>query len=135
MKNDDSTAKMRLDKWLWAARFYKTRSLAKQAIEGGKVHVNGSRAKPGREPRLDDEIKLRQGWDEKTVIIRALSDVRRTATEAQQLYEETPESIRLREEGAAQRKALRGSTPVPEKRPDKKQRRDLEKLRQQNLAE
>ncbi|GAA4648216.1 ribosome-associated heat shock protein Hsp15 [Kistimonas scapharcae] len=135
MKNDDSTAKMRLDKWLWAARFYKTRSIAKQAIDGGKVHVNGSRVKPGREPRLGDEIKLRQGWDEKTVIIRALSDVRRTATEAQQLYEETPESIRLREEDAAQRKVLRGSTPVPEKRPDKKQRRDLEKLRQQNLAE
>ena len=117
--------KVRLDKWLWAARFYKTRSIAKDAIDGGKVHLNGQRCKPGKEPKVGDEIRLRVGWDEKTVIVRELYDKRQKAELAQQLYEETPESINAREASAEQRKALRGATPRPERRPDKKQRRDI----------
>lgn len=69
--------KVRLDKWLWAARFYKTRALAKAAIESGKVHCRGERCKPGKEPRVGDEFVLRTGFDERTVVVKALSDVRR----------------------------------------------------------
>lgn len=121
---NDST-KIRLDKWLWAARLYKTRSIAKEAIEGGKVHLNGQRCKPGREPRVGDVIKLRAGWDERIVVVQALTDKRQKAELAQQLYRETPESTRAREEAAASRKALRGALPRPDHRPDKKQRREL----------
>ncbi|UYM18470.1 ribosome-associated heat shock protein Hsp15 [Endozoicomonas euniceicola] len=125
--NKESASKIRLDKWLWAARFYKTRNIAKEAIDGGKVHLNGSRCKPGKEPKVGDELRLRVGWDEKTVIVRALSDKRQKAEVAQQLYEETANSIARREASAEQRKALRGATPRPERRPDKKQRRDIMK--------
>ncbi|MGY0218381.1 ribosome-associated heat shock protein Hsp15 [Endozoicomonadaceae bacterium StTr2] len=124
-KNQTGNEKVRLDKWLWAARFFKTRAIAKNAIEGGKVHLNGVRAKPSKEPRVDDIITMRQGWDEKTVVIKALSGNRRGAPEAQLLYEETPESLRKREDAAANRKALKGAVPYTEGRPDKKQRRDL----------
>lgn len=128
MKNTDKdTKKIRLDKWLWAARFYKTRAIAKDAIEGGKVHLNGQRCKPGKEPKLGDRLVLRVGWDEKTVIVKELYDKRQKAELAQQLYEETPESIKARENAAEDRKALRGATPRPERRPDKKQRRDIMK--------
>ena len=125
--NKESANKIRLDKWLWAARFYKTRNIAKEAIDGGKVHLNGSRCKPGKEPKVGDELRLRVGWDEKTVIVRVLSDKRQKAEVAQQLYEETANSIARREASAEQRKALRGATPRPERRPDKKQRRDIMK--------
>ena len=125
--NNKPDSKIRLDKWLWAARFYKTRNIAKEAIDGGKVHLNGSRCKPGKEPKVGDELRLRVGWDEKTVIVRALSDKRQKAEVAQQLYEETANSIAHREASAEQRKALRGATPRPERRPDKKQRRDIMK--------
>jgi len=84
---------VRIDKWLWAARFYKTRSLASEAIKGGKVHVNGNRTKPSREVELGDTLILRQGFDEKTVVVQALSDKRGPATVAQQLYSETEESM------------------------------------------
>ena len=117
--------KIRLDKWLWAARFYKTRGLAKEAIDGGKVRLNGQRCKPGKEPKVGDELKLRVGWDEKTVVVRAILDKRQKAELAQQLYEETQASIETREAHAEQRKQLRGATPRPEKRPDKKQRREI----------
>ncbi|WP_281648420.1 ribosome-associated heat shock protein Hsp15 [Parendozoicomonas sp. Alg238-R29] len=127
--------KVRLDKWLWAARFYKTRSASRDAIEGGKVHVNGQRAKPSKDARVGDTIILRQGFDEKVIFIKALSDTRRGAPEAQLLYEETQESITKREEAAANRKALRGSYPISEHRPDKKQRRDIERFRQQNFED
>lgn len=120
-KNDD---KVRLDKWLWAARFYKTRALAKEAIEGGKVHCRGERCKPGKEPRLGDEFVIRAGFDEKTVVVRALSTVRRGASEAQALYEETADSLARRESAAALRKA--GALGVQtDGRPTKKQRRQL----------
>ena len=123
-KDDD---KVRLDKWLWAARFFKTRALAKEAIEGGKVHCRGERCKPGKEPRVGDELVIRIGFDERTVIIRELSAVRRGAPQAQLLYEETADSLARREEAAAQRKA--GALGVQtDGRPSKKQRRQIELL-------
>lgn len=119
--------RIRLDKWLWAARLYKTRALAKTAIESGKVHYQGERCKASKEPRIGDELRVRTGFDERQIIIRALSDVRRGAPEAQKLYEETPESCVRREQAAAQRKA--GALGlITEGRPNKKQRRDLYKL-------
>jgi ribosome-associated heat shock protein Hsp15 len=123
-KEDD---KVRLDKWLWAARFFKTRALAKAAIEGGKVHCRGERCKPSKEPRLGDELVIRIGFDERTVVIRALSAVRRGAPEAQMLYEETPQSLAAREDAAAQRKA--GALGLQtDGRPSKKQRRALQRF-------
>ncbi|WP_350298382.1 RNA-binding S4 domain-containing protein [Pseudomonas putida] len=119
--------KVRLDKWLWAARFYKTRALAKAAIESGKVHCRGERCKPGKEPRVGDEFVLRTGFDERTVVVKALSVVRRGAPEAQALYEETEESVRRREHAAEMRKA--GAMGVTtDGRPTKKQRRQIHQL-------
>ncbi|AUZ56863.1 Ribosome-associated heat shock protein [Pseudomonas sp. XWY-1] len=119
--------KVRLDKWLWAARFYKTRALAKAAIESGKVHCRGERCKPGKEPRVGDEFVLRTGFDERTVVVKALSVVRRGAPEAQALYEETEESVRRRVQAAEMRKA--GAMGVTtDGRPTKKQRRQIHQL-------
>jgi ribosome-associated heat shock protein Hsp15 len=123
-KNSDEDDKVRLDKWLWAARFFKTRALAKAAIESGKVHCRGERCKPGKEPRVGDELQIRAGFDERTVVVQALSIVRRGAPEAQLLYSETPESLAKREQAAEMRKA--GSLGVTtDGRPTKKQRRQL----------
>ncbi len=118
---------VRLDKWLWAARFFKTRSIAKNAIEGGKVHLNGVRGKAAKDVRIGDTVKLRQGWDEKTVEVVALSDQRRGAPEAQQLYRETEDSIARREQIGEQRRAL-NQTQDPG-RPTKKQRRDIHRFK------
>lgn len=116
--------KVRLDKWLWAARFYKTRALAKAAIESGKVHCRGERCKPGKEPHVGDELQIRTGFDERTVVVQELSIVRRGAPEAQALYSETPDSIVRRENAAAQRKA--GNMGVTtDGKPTKKQRRQI----------
>lgn len=123
------SAKVRLDKWLWAARFYKTRAIAKQAIEGGKVHCEGSRSKPSKEIEVGMVISLRQGFDDKTVVVKAVSDQRRGAPEAQLLYEETEDSIKQREERAAQRKAQPKHWPSPT-RPNKKQRRQITRFKQ-----
>lgn len=120
-KNDDQ---VRLDKWLWAARFFKTRALAKAAIEGGKVHHRGERCKPGKEPKVGDIYVIRNGFDERSVVVQALSMVRRGAPEAQTLYAETPDSVERREQAAAQRKA--GALGMQtDGRPSKKQRRQL----------
>ena len=120
--------KVRIDKWLWAARFFKTRSLAKTAIEGGKVKVNGQRTKPSREIDVGMVLNIRQGWDEKVVEVVALSDQRRGAPEAAQLYRETAESIQQREEAAQLRKQARDSRPDPGRRPTKKQRRHIHRF-------
>ncbi|RAU16874.1 ribosome-associated heat shock protein Hsp15 [Nitrincola tibetensis] len=119
---DSSQSKVRLDKWLWAARFYKTRALAKQMIEGGKVHYDGQRAKSSKMVEIGAELTLRLGFDEKTIVVVSLADQRRGAEEAQRLYREKPESIEKRERAAEQRK-IHGS--APEHRPDKKSRREL----------
>ena len=119
---------VRLDKWLWAARFYKTRALAKAAIEGGKVHCRGERCKPSKEPKVGDELLIRQGFDERLVQVLALSAVRRGATEAQALYAESAASLARREQAAALRQA--GALGVStEGRPSKKQRRQLQTFR------
>ncbi len=120
---------VRLDKWLWAARFYKTRALAREMIEGGKVHYNGQRSKPSKIVELNAELTLRQGNDERTVVITALTDQRRPATEAQALYAETAASIDKREKTALARKMNSLTMPHPDRRPDKKERRDLMKFK------
>ncbi len=127
--DDTQLNRLRLDKWLWAARFYKTRSLAKQAIDGGKVSCEGIRCKPGKEIEEGMEIRLRQGFDEKTVIVKALSEQRRGAPEAQLLYEETEASIEARLELAAQRKAQPNLGPSSGK-PNKKDRRLIHRFKQ-----
>ncbi|ASN83822.1 ribosome-associated heat shock protein Hsp15 [Pectobacterium versatile] len=120
---------VRLDKWLWAARFYKTRAMAREMIDGGKVHYNGQRGKPSKQVELNAEIKLRQGNEERTVVILAISGQRRSATEAQALYQETATSIEKREKLAQARKMNALTMPHPDRRPDKKERRDLIKFK------
>lgn len=112
---------VRLDKWLWAARFFRTRSLAKQAIEAGHVRYQGERSKVGRSVQPGATLQIRQGWDEREVTVRALSDQRRGAPEAQRLYEETPASLQQREDRRLQRAA---GPRFDEPRPDKRQRRE-----------
>ena len=121
--------KLRLDKWLWAARFFKTRSLAKAAIEGGKVQLAGQRVKVSREITAGDLLQIRQGWDQREVMVKALSAQRRGATEAQLLYEETAASIAKRETESAARKASGGMIDHPAKRPNKKQRRQIHRFK------
>lgn len=124
--------KIRLDKWLWAARFFKTRSLAKQAIEGGKVHYNGARSKVSKDVELAATLTLRQGWDELEIVVLALSNQRRGAEQARLLYQETEASIASRTAATDQRKALRGlNMPAPE-RPNKKQRRQIHRFVRDN---
>lgn len=125
---------VRLDKWLWAARFYKTRAIARTMIEGGKVHYNGVRGKPSKTVEEGAEIRLRQGNDERTVTILMVSSQRQGATQAQALYCETPESIAKREKIALARK-MNALTMPPERRPDKKERRTLLRFKQTNLQE
>jgi len=126
------SVRIRLDKWLWAARFFKTRSLAKQAIDGGKVHCNGQRCKSSREVALGDRLELRQGWDERTVVVKALSAQRGGAPQAALLYEETAESKAHREQAAEQRRALKALDPLASIRPSKKDRRQIQRFRERN---
>ena len=120
---------VRLDKWLWAARFYKTRAFAREMIDGGKVHYNGQRSKPSKIVELNATLTLRQGNDERTVIVKGITDQRRPASEAVELYEETAESIEKREKMAQARKLNALTMPHPDRRPDKKERRDLMKFK------
>ncbi|WP_330984998.1 MULTISPECIES: ribosome-associated heat shock protein Hsp15 [Enterobacterales] len=119
------TEAVRLDKWLWAARFYKTRAMAREMVEGGKVHYNGQRSKPGKVMELNATLTLRQGNDERTVMVKSISEQRRPASEAVLMYEETAESIEKREKMAVARKLNALTMPHPDRRPDKKERRDL----------
>ena len=122
--------KIRLDKWLWAARFFKTRNLAKQAIDGGKVHWENQRTKASKEITVDALLKIRKGWDEIEVRVMLLSDKRRGAPEASTLYEETDNSIEKRANAAAQRKVLNNASGLhTEGRPSKKQRRQIHRFR------
>ena len=120
---------VRLDKWLWAARFYKTRSIALDMIYCGKVHYNGQRAKPSKIVEVGAMITLRQGNEQKTIRVLAISDQRRTAREAEYLYQETLESITKRENIAQARKLNALTMPHPDRRPDKKERRTLIKFK------
>ncbi|MES2604829.1 MAG: S4 domain-containing protein [Pseudomonadota bacterium] len=127
--NGVGNARIRIDKWLWAARFFKTRSLAKAAIEGGKVHCNGERCKCSRELEVGQELTIRQGFDERTVIVKALTEQRRGAPEAALLYQETPASIVSREALAAQRKA-QNATMETSARPSKQDRRRIHQFKE-----
>ncbi|MCJ8319687.1 MAG: ribosome-associated heat shock protein Hsp15 [Colwellia sp.] len=120
----------RLDKWLWAARFYKTRAIAKQMIDGGKVFYNGQRTKSGKSVTLGDTIRLRQGFDDKEVIVTALADKRRDATFALTLYEETTESIKIRAKTTLARQQGILLSPASDRKPDKKQRRQIRQLKE-----
>ena len=133
-KSTSTLQKVRLDKWLWAARFFKTRALAKAAIEGGKVHINGQRAKPSKDLVSGETLCIRQRWDEKTVTVTELSDQRRGAPEAEKLYSETTESVALREKHTAERKAANDSMLPHDRRPTKKQRRQIHRFKEDNQA-
>ncbi len=121
--------KIRLDKWLWAARFFKTRSLAIAAVSGGKVHLDGARTKPAREIEIGDKLTIRRGPYEWTVVVRALSAKRGPASAATLLYEETEESKRNREEVVSEIRAQEWRSPDTKGRPSKKDRRDLSRFR------
>ncbi len=123
--------KIRLDKWLWAARFFKTRSLAIEAVSGGKVHLNGARTKPAREIDIGDKLTIRRGPYEWTVVVRALSLRRGPASAAMLLYDETEESKRNREEAVSEIRAQEWRSPHTKGRPSKKNRRDLARFRGQ----
>ena len=128
--SEHGNSKVRIDKWLWAARFFKTRSLAKTAIEGGKVLLAGQKVKVSREVAPGDMLRIRQGWDEREVKVIATSEQRRAAPIAQTLYEETDASIERRARAAEARKAA-GTLARPSQRPGKHERKALERLRKQ----
>ena len=129
-ENEQGNGKVRIDKWLWAARFFKTRSLAKAAIEGGKVQVAGEKVKVSREVIPGDILRIRQGWDEREVTVIATSEQRRAAPIAQNLYEETEASVDRRARAEEARKAA-GTLARPSQRPGKHERKALERLRKQ----
>lgn len=124
-----SDERLRLDKWLWAARIFKTRAKAKEAITGGKVQTDGQRAKPAKEVSVGTELRVRRGDDEMLLEVLMLSEQRRGATEAVELYRETPASIAARTEAAARRKAARDAIQLPSSRPDRRDRRTLERIK------
>ncbi|CAG8999273.1 MAG: Heat shock protein 15 [Candidatus Celerinatantimonas neptuna] len=125
---------IRLDKWLWAARFYKTRSIAREMIQGGKVHYNQQRCKPSRNVEIGAIITLWQSQDQREIEILKLSDKRSKAPIAQSLYQETEQSIAKRQLHAEQRK-LTPKPLSPERRPDKKQRRQILQFKHQQSGE
>lgn len=122
---------IRLDKWLWAARFYKTRALASQAISGGKVYYNQQRVKPSQRVNIDAQVTIKQGIYEKIILVRNLSLTRQNAKEAAQLYAETEASIRTRTALLEQQRLTKNLFPSSEQRPNKKQRRQIIQFKQQ----
>jgi ribosome-associated heat shock protein Hsp15 len=119
--------KLRIDKWLWVARFYKTRTLASEEVARGRVEVNGQEVKPARELKLGDTVSVRQAPDVRTVLVKGLSGARGPAPVAQQLYEETPESISAREQAAQRRRdAPEPALAIEQGRPTKRGRRELD---------
>ncbi len=117
--------KIRLDKWLWAARFFKTRALAAEAINGGKIHLNAVRAKPAHAVKPGDELRIRKGPFEFMVSVTAVARIRGPASAAAMLYEETPQSIAARERLAEQHRLLAAAGPQSSERPTKRQRRQI----------
>ena len=133
MSSDDIT-RVRLDKWLWAARFFKTRALAAQAIETGKVEVNGERAKRAKQLQVGDQLRVRLGPYHHVVNVRAVSEHRGPAAMAAALYEETEESRKAREAMQLQMKVAQAVPGYDRGRPTKKDRRDIERLRRRGGA-
>ncbi len=124
------TMSVRIDKWLWAARFFKTRSLARNAVQGGKVRLNDTRAKPAKTLEVGDELRIQRGEETWMVHVESLSDRRGPASEAQKLYRETEDSRVAREALAERRKAERAAMGDRHRRPDKRQRRQIIRFRQ-----
>jgi ribosome-associated heat shock protein Hsp15 len=124
-KSKPELTELRLDKWLWSARIFKTRAIAVDAINGGKVHLNEVRVKPSRLVHIGDVLNFTRGVDRYHYIIEGLNDKRRPAKEAQLLYTESPENIQKREDDQAMRKIQNASIVHPDKRPNKKQRRRI----------
>jgi ribosome-associated heat shock protein Hsp15 len=120
---------VRIDKWLWAARFFKTRSLASAAVAGGRVHVNGERAKPAKVVHVDDRLEVTKGTERWTILVCGLAERRGSATDAQKLYEETAESREQREQHALERRFARAPGSDLGARPTKQARRRLDALR------
>ena len=129
---EDGNDAVRLDKWLWAARFFKTRSLAAEAVEGGKIRLNGDRPKRAKEVRVGDAIEIRLGAYEHRVIVRAISGSRGSAQIASRLYEETPESVAARRVLAEQMKSMPRYDQPEGGRPTKKARRETERWRRRD---
>lgn len=123
MKNPSDELKVRVDKWLWAARFFKTRSMATNAVAGGHVHINGERQKPSHTVARGDKLRIRRGNYEFVVVVLEISDKRGPAKQARLLYEETEESIAAREKVKEQRKLIAAEPFAPPKRPSKRDRR------------
>ena len=121
----ESTEKIRIDKWLWAARFFKTRSQASQAVQGGKVHVNGQRIKPSRTVGAGDELRINKLEQIFEVTVTGVNQYRRPAKEARELYEESEESLNNREEQSQMRRLVRAPAGAPAKKPDKRDRRKI----------
>lgn len=121
--------KIRIDVWMWAARFYKTRSVARNAIQAGKVTYNGQKCKAGKLVEVGSRIKFKAGFDEKEIVVKDLSKQRGNAAIAQSLYEETQESLAQRERNKEARKLSAFHSPRPDHKPDKKQRRELLKIK------
>ena len=128
-RDDAPAGKVRLDKWLWAARFFKTRALAATAIDGGKVDVNGERAKRSKLLQANDHLRLRNGPYEWQLTVRDIAQRRGSATIAQQLYEESAASIARREEVRLQLKSMPSVFAFGESKPGKRDRRELRKLK------
>jgi len=122
--------RVRLDKWLWAARFFKTRPLAAEAVNGGHVHLNGGRVKPARGVQRGDQLAIRKGALRFVVEVVALSTRRGPAKEAQVLYRELPESVEAREQLAAERRLEAAAAPQPARRPDKRDRRRIRRFKE-----
>lgn len=122
---------LRLDKWLWAARFFKTRALAKAAIENGKIHYDGQRPKVSRTVIIGAFIQIKQGWDIKEIEVLVLSSQRGPAVEAQKLYQETETSLQRRQAAAENRRLTGAATQAPTQRPDKKSRRQIHRFKRQ----
>jgi ribosome-associated heat shock protein Hsp15 len=131
----DEPSKVRLDRWLWAARFYKTRSAAKAAVDGGKVHCGGQRAKPSKEVGVGTELVISRGSTTHTVVITGIGERRGTAAAASSLYRETPESVAAREAAANERRRMGTSFLAPPARPDRRDRRELVRLKQSRTEE
>lgn len=126
---NDEVQTVRLDKWLWAARFFKSRSLATDAIELGRVHVNGSRVKPARHVKVGERVLIQRGQERVEVFVRFLSDVRRSAPLAQLLYDETLESQTIRAQVAERRKLFaEPAKGIAKGRPTKRDRRAIERF-------
>jgi ribosome-associated heat shock protein Hsp15 len=122
-------APVRLDKWLWAARFFKNRGLATEAVNGGRVHLNGQAVKPSKDVKPGDELEITIGEDRRTIVVHGTAERRGSATVARALYEETPESVVERERRAEQRRLARPLGTDLGARPTKRDRRRFEKTR------